>query len=239
MFIPPTLAATAAVSAVGALSSLADAASSSASTAVAKSGSDLGKQDFLTLLVAQLENQDPLDPMDSTQFASQLAQYSSLEQLMQINEKISDALDEAGSSSVVDAVSFLGREVSFAGDEISVAAGKADGIDFTLGGKSSVTLEITDSSGGRVASIDLGEKAAGAQHLDLATLDDLPDLADGTYTVKLTAKASTGVSQDLATSIRGTVTGVDLSADPPVLLVGEQRVALESIDEVRAASSAS
>lgn len=74
---------------IASTSSSSPAGASNASGALTSATGNMGKEEFLSLLVAQLQNQDPLNPMEGTEFAAQLAQYSSLEQLMQINEGIS------------------------------------------------------------------------------------------------------------------------------------------------------
>jgi len=79
---------------------------------VKKSGEDgLGKDDFLKLLVAQLQNQDPMKPLESTDFTAQLAQFSGLDQLFDINTQLQALQATQASSNRLDTVGFLGREV--------------------------------------------------------------------------------------------------------------------------------
>ncbi|MCG8550464.1 MAG: flagellar hook capping protein, partial [Desulfobacterales bacterium] len=72
----------------------------------------LGSNEFLTLLVAQLENQNPLDPADTEQFTDQLAQFSQVEQLINVNDKLDEMTENAEDSNNIDANSFVGKTVS-------------------------------------------------------------------------------------------------------------------------------
>jgi flagellar basal-body rod modification protein FlgD len=242
--IPPILAATAASAALGAISSLASAAQSSPASSASDAGATTGatvaskrndqldRTDFLTLLVAQLQAQDPLNPMDGADFSAQLAQFSSLEQLMSIDGRLAK-LGEGAGAPATDPVSFLGREVAVAGGALSIVDGESLPIGFTLEEAGSVTLSLVDGSGKEVASVDLGAREAGRQSVDLDELAGAPDLADGEYGVKLTQRTATGETRELTALVFGRVTGVDLSADPPVLVVGDRRVALTDVREVR------
>lgn len=225
--IPPALAATAATTALGALSSLAP-------DAPAERNDVIGQQDFLTLLVAQLQNQDPLAPMDSANFSAQLAQFSSLEQLMQINQRLALLGGDAGGSGGLDPVAFLGREVTATGGSVAVADGAASVLEYTLDAAGTVALEVRDAAGDVVARTTLGELAAGRHELDLGAVPGVPSLADGSYDVRLTVTPQGGGEPvAVETRLRGTVTGVDLSRNPPILLIGDIEVPLGDVRQVR------
>lgn len=224
--IPPILAVSAATTALGMISSLAESATT-------KRNDQLDQKDFLTLLVAQLKSQDPLNPLDSADFSAQLAQFSSLEQLMQINQRLGTLGDRTAGIGGLDPVGFLGREVSVEGSSLVVSDGQIPAVDYTLEQAGRVTLEIRDASGSRLATLDLGEQSAGAHRADVGSLAGAPSLADGTYATRLTVSGTSGGPTEVKTRTGGRVTGVDLSADPPVLLIGDRRVALTDIREVR------
>ncbi len=224
--IPPALAATAATTALGALSSLAP-------DAPAERNNVIGQQDFLTLLVAQLQNQDPLAPLDSANFSAQLAQFSSLEQLMQINQRLAALGSDAGSG-LLDPVAFLGREVTAAGGTVAVKDGAASVLEYTLDAAGAVALEVRDASGDVVARTTLGELGAGRHELDLGSVPGVPQLADGSYVVRLTLTPQGGGEPvEVETRLRGTVTGVDLTQNPPILLIGDIEVRLGDVRQVR------
>ena len=229
------LAASAALSAVSSLTSLLGAAASSDATpkATAKDGNTVTQADFMQLLVAQLQNQDPLNPLDSANFSAQLAQFSSLQQLTEINQTLKNA--DTGGSSVgkLDAVGFLGKEVRGASNTVDVKSGAASALDYTLATSGTVEAKILDASGGTIADAILGAQDAGPHTLYVGTLAGVPKLADGTYTVELYVGDGNGNATPVATMGGGVVTGVDLSGDAPVLLIGDRRIAVTDVREVR------
>jgi flagellar basal-body rod modification protein FlgD len=241
--IPPSLAASAVTSAVSLLTSAASAASSPAPAAdatgaaktAAKKNDVVNQADFMQLLIAQLQNQDPLNPLDSANFSAQLAQFSSLQQLTEINQHLADQGSGGTGPARFDAVGFLGKQVVGKSSAITVTQGTATGLDYTLAAGSNVEARIVDSGGHTVASLVLGPQAAGAHHFDPGSVAGAPTLPDGTYTVQLTVPPS-GTSTDptpVETTVGGAVTGIDLSGDTPVLLIGESRLALTDVRQVK------
>ncbi len=237
--IDPSLAASAALSATNLLGAVASTAASAASAATSTKKPDAVDQgDFMKLLVAQLQNQDPLNPLDSANFSAQLAQFSSLEQLTQINQRLADQTSGPTGTSAFEAVGFLGRDVEAADDAVTVTQGTATTLDYTLDTAAAVTAKITDATGHAVATLNLGTQTAGAHHFDLATAPGAPKLGDGTYHVQLAIPGTDATGTAVATTTTGRVTGVDLGANPPVLLVGDRRVALTDVRTVRDTTAA-
>ena len=147
----------------------------------------LGKDEFLKLLVAQLQNQDPMSPMDGQEMAVQLAQFSSVEQLMQMNEKFDAQTASIGgmtgllSSNLGSGL--IGQEVLARGDVFQVPV---DGsFDFELEGQANVTLRVFDAKGAEVAYQPLGPMGPGRHSVDAQALG--PTLADGDYTFRIEA----------------------------------------------------
>ena len=229
------IAASAALSAVSSLTSLLGAAASSDATpkATGKDGNTVTQADFMQLLVAQLQNQDPLNPLDSANFSAQLAQFSSLQQLTEINQTLKNANTGGSSVGKLDAVGFLGKEVRGASNTVDVKSGAASTLDYTLATSGTVEAKILDASGGTIADAILGAQDAGPHTLDVSTLAGVPKLADGTYTVQLYVGDGNGNATPVATMGGGVVTGVDLSGDAPVLLIGDRRIAVTDVREVR------
>lgn len=223
--ISPALAASAASTALDVVSTL-------TSDSAPDRNDVIGQQEFLTLLVTQLQNQDPLNPLDSADFSAQLAQFSSLEQLMQINQRLEDLGDD-GSSGQIDPVALLGREVSAVGSSIAVESGAASGLAYTLETAGQVSIEISDAGGNVVQSAVLGSQSAGEQRLDLAQVPALGVLADGVYSVRLTVQGADGSTSEIATRVEGVVTGVDLDGDAPVLRIGPLQIPLTDVRAVR------
>lgn len=251
--IPPVFAASAASLAIGAVSSIASALSSkesdatttgstatsaSTGTSAVKRNDTIGQPEFLNLLVAQLQNQDPLNPLDSADFSAQLAQFSSLEQLMQINQRLTDLGQTPDQQQSFDPVGLLGRDVSAVGSAVSVAGGEASPLEYTLASAGKVTVEVRSDSGTLVSSTELGETAAGSHVLDLDDVPALSNLADGSYQVSVKVQGSDGQPRAVETRITGTVSSVDLQSNPPVLRIGDIEIPLGDVREVRAAAAA-
>ena len=246
MIIPPALAASAATSAIGALSSIASAAAgasgSSTTTPPAATGtsnnSTIGQPEFLQLLVAQLQNQDPLNPMDSANFSAQLAQFSSLEQLTEINQKITSLGQTPTPTQSFDPVSLLGRDITAAGSSVEMKSGKASPLEYTLAAAGKVSIEVHDSAGNLISTAQLGTVGAGSQVLDLASVPAFAHLGDGTYDVTVKVQSGSGDPTTVATSIRGTVSSVDLQSNPPVVKIGDIEIPIANVRDVSAAAAA-
>jgi flagellar basal-body rod modification protein FlgD len=201
----------------------------------AKPNDEINQADFMQLLITQMQNQDPLNPLDSANFAAQLAQFSSLGQLIEINQHLTEQAGGGATIDPLDALAFLGKEVQGPGHTVTVADGEASGLDYTLAAAGTVQARVLDASGREVANLALGATAAGTHHFDLASAPGAPDLADGTYTVRLTVTDTAGGTRAITTSVRGRVTGVDFSGDAPVLLLGERRLALVDVQQINEA----
>ena len=187
---------------------------------------------FLNLLTAQIKNQDPLSPMDTTQWTNQLVQYSSVEQQLKANgylEKLANA-DQANSMNA--AVSYIGKTVTADQSTATMAGGKADWTYVLAGSASTATLSITDAKGNVVwsdAAPDLGKgNHAFSWNGKSSSGQQLPD---GDYTLKITA--SNGTSDvEAAVGITGVVTSAQNNGTSVVLKVGNTAVPLSSIATV-------
>ena len=150
-----------------AVSSATGTSSSKSATSATTSSSTLGKDDFLQLMITQMKYQDPLDPMDNTQYASQLAQFSSLEQMSNINTNLTTSLNAqyALNQSINNSMSasMIGKDVKVSSTDLTVTKDQKSidfGYDLAANAKSS-TLTITNSAGKVVKSVDLTEVAQG------------------------------------------------------------------------------
>lgn len=191
----------------------------------------LGKEDFLSLLVAQLSHQDPMKPTDPTEFVSQLSQFSSLEQLMNLKDGL-DLLavtQTAGTSAQM--VSFIGKSVVFEGSQVKWETGEQPpDADFQLKDRAATaTVKVRDTSGQEVASFDLGKLTAGNHHVSLAG----HDLPPGTYSVEIIAKDAAGNNLPVAQQATGVVAGVTFEHGyPEIILVGGRTLGLGQIIKV-------
>jgi len=214
----------------------------SSSSLSASDDGTLGKEDFLKLLVTQLSNQDPMSPTDPTQFVSQLSQFSSLEQLMNVKSGL-DLLavtQTAGTSAQM--VSFIGKTVSFSGNSVSWKQGdSAVTSQFELGGAAkSVEVTVRDSEGTAVRTISLGSVSKGEHAFSFDGLDDKGSpLATGTYSFDIVAKDKDGNSVAVNQRSQGVVAGVTFESGYPELVLADGRkLGLSQVIEVLAEAEA-
>ncbi len=184
------------------------ATSTATATADAAKKSTVDYESFLKLLTAQLRNQDPLAPMDATQFMTQLAQLSTVEQSMKSNDTLTQVLDTLKSSGMRMDMAFLGRKVEVASNSLPLSGGKAE-TAFTVGGTpASVKIEVLNSAG------TVMQTAAGALQTGRQTYSWNGRTAggatapDGLYTVRITAKDKEGKALDTASVLSDTVSEV-------------------------------
>lgn len=202
-------------------------------------GGELGKDQFLELLVAQLQHQDPLSPMEADQLAVQLAQFSSVEQLIEINDQIGalGAFDGQLAESVATstAVGLIGKDVRAAVNRVTLDGTGAPNIDIDVppaGGHAYV--RIFDASGQAIGELDAGQVAPGLQSIDLSPLD--AQLPPGTYGISVEIADPRGNAVETTASVIGQVSGVRYGASGPVLAIGSLEFPLASVIEVRGGS---
>ncbi len=202
--------------------------SSSKTTGTKLTSSTVTKDEFLTMLVTQLKNQDPMDPMKSDDFAVNLAQFSQLEQLMSINDKIKDSSSSGSSASLA---SYLGQEVAYNSSTVEVENNDAGRVRFTLGSDAAdLKVQLKDSSGAVVETVDLGEVAAGKHTAVLSGLDT----SSGEYTLNVVSKGYSGTETNIPCYAAGIVTGF-VPGDTPSLIIGNKEVSTSDIVEVNLA----
>ena len=202
-------------------------------------GGQMGKTEFLQMLVAQLRHQDPMNPMDGQQFAAQLAQFSSVEQLVNLNDKLdlqaesAAALVYASNNNV--ALATLGKPVVAVGDQVAHTAGQDTRVGVVVGaGGGRGTLKLYNAAGTVVGERDLGMLSAGRQELALGSAAQ--GLATAAYTYKVEVKATDGATVPVTTFTRGTVDGVRYGAEGAMLTAGPLQIFVGDVMEVGGAS---
>lgn len=197
---------------------------------------DLGKDDFLKLLVTQMQFQDPLKPMEQTQFTAQLAQFSSLDQLFGINDGMKQLTDKEGSLNGVQAVNFIGKEINAAGSSIHVGKGSSSAeIDYSLADNASeVEIHLSDINGNVVRTIKQGPQDGGIHSINWDGRDSSGrEVPEGEYSFLISARDIKGKMMDVNSNITGTVTGVSFENSVPYLMVGGMKIAVSDVSEVK------
>lgn len=210
--------------------------------ATAKTGKrdQLDKAGFLTLFVAQLQNQDPLSPMEPNELTSQLAQLTSVEQLTGINDRLDKLTSTSQDGYGASLLGMIGKDVRFDASELAVEDGRASRTTYKLASDATnVVATVKDANGTEVRKVALGNQSAGNRTFAWDGKTEKGTRApDGKYTVSITASVG-GQSTSIAVEAEGTVDGVDLSADPPVLLVNGARLTVDRVRQVRQPAAAS
>jgi flagellar basal-body rod modification protein FlgD len=193
----------------------------------------LGKEDFLQLLVAQLSAQDPLNPMDSREFSAQLAQFSALEQMTNVNKTLEDlvaAQQAMGNSSMI---SLIGKLVDVPGNSFEHTQGETTNLTYTLGSEASTTkIEIFNAAGNLVNTLN----GPGAQGSNLAIWNGLDSQGNpvgaGFYTFKIQATNSAGNIVTSETFTTGLVTDVLFEEGGAFAVVNGQKLPAAEITRV-------
>ena len=172
------------------------ASTTTSSTTSSSSSSSLGKDDFLTLLLTELQHQDPTDPMDSDKILTQTAQLSSLEASENTTAALEDLSAQLSASSDLNAVSAIGKMASLGSSAITVENGAASYEVYFPTEITDGTMTIKDTSGATVKTIDLGDAIAGSSGVVAFTWDGIDNngtqLEDGYYSVTATYTDANG-----------------------------------------------
>jgi len=195
---------------------------------------ELGKNDFLNLLVAQLKNQDPLKPMDSSSFVAELAQFSQLEQSANQSKILQEVLDAQQASLQYSLLPLVGRVVRVEGGfaQLEDAPGPLD-YSFSRDA-ASVKVAIMNASGQAVRTLDLGAQSAGAQQVTWDGRDQNGTMMQpGTYRYAVAAYDAQDQAVPATMTSRLTITGIRLEEGQPKLAAGDLTIDPGSVIEFR------
>ncbi len=163
---------------------------------------------FLTLLVSQMKNQDPLNPMDNAQVTTQMAQISTVTGIGQLNDTIAGFLGKLTGMESLQGASLAGRQVLVSGNAIDLAGGAAAGGYELIGPADSVTVSVMDGAGRKIYQDNRGAQSSGVHSFAWNGLTTTGEkAADGRYTFKIEA-SSTGAAVPATTLAYGRVNGV-------------------------------
>lgn len=199
-------------------------------TSTATGSNTLGQEDFLQLLVAQLENQDPLDPQSNTEFIAQLATFSSLEQQTLTNDKLESVITATENLERSGAFELLNDQIVVQTDSLYLTG---DDVDLGVAlpeSASEVRLSILDADNSVVATLTLTDLDAGDNFFNWDGCDDDGNtLADGEYSLSVSAANDDGSINDVLTLVKSSVNEVALSSAGSVLVTDAGEVLLSEI----------
>lgn len=214
--------------AIGAANAVAESAATNADVRLATT---LG--DFLLLLTTQLKNQDPLEPMNSSEFTSQLVQFASVEQQISQNRNLEELIKINRINRAASVVSFLGKRIEATGDTTVLSNGYAEWNYSLPEVAEDVTLTITDSDGETVFETT-GEGTIGAHKFVWDGLDRSGEpLPEGEYTLTVAATDVEGAAIVATTTIVGHVTGMETVDDDLILSIGGIGVPFDKVLSVQ------
>jgi flagellar basal-body rod modification protein FlgD len=203
----------------------------------------LGKDDFLNLLVTQLQHQDPLNPAESTEFTAQLAQFSSLEQLSNINANLENM--ELFQTSVTNsqAVSYIGREITAQGNSVQLESGQPAECQFALEADAALAVvSIYNANGGFVTSFETGPLDSGRQSAAWDGTDRNGNtVSEGLYRFEVQAVDADNQNLSVTPLMSAVVTGVSLKDQTASLITDLETIAIDdviAVSEVQSQSEA-
>lgn len=194
----------------------------------------VGKDEFMKLLLAQLKNQDPLKPMDGTDFAAQLAQFSSLEQLSNLNTELKSQSVNQMTIGYAQSVNMIGKEVVADSGNTVTVSGPSTVLSYRLSNNAQdTTISIMDKNGKVVKTLTEGGQRAGINKVTW----DSAGIETGDYTYQVIAKNASGGLVSADTMTAGLVTAVHFRGNQILATVNGQEISLNNITEIRQAEN--
>jgi flagellar basal-body rod modification protein FlgD len=189
-------------------------------------------QTFLTLLTTQLQNQNPLDPLDTNQFTQQLVQFAGVEQQLKTNDQLQSLLTLQQTAQSTQALGFVGKTAVVDGSTANMV-NKSAVWDLNVAKDSTVKISITNSTGQTVYTNSYAVAAGDNQTFGWdGKGTDGTQWPDGKYTLTATGTDGNGQTVGITTGIQGTVTSVDLTQSPPLLTINNQTYTVSQIKAI-------
>ena len=194
----------------------------------------LGKDEFLKLLMTQLGTQDPTSPASTEQCVTQLATFASLELQQNANTQLENILLAQASSNQTAMANFVGRDVMYRTDSLTLEAGKpAEGEAYLATAAEKVTVVVSDQNGKPVRTMQMGSQEVGAMKFTWDGRDDQGRAQPaGNYKIQVTAAGADGKSIAVDQRGRGHVTGVSFEGGVAAVKVGGTTVKIPDIVEI-------
>jgi flagellar basal-body rod modification protein FlgD len=206
--------------------------SAAATNALASSQIAGNFQSFLTLLTTQLQNQNPLDPLDTNQFTQQLVEFAGVQQQLNTNDSLATLVSLQQTAQSTQALGFVGKTAVVTGNTAALTNSSATW-ELSIPANSTLDVTITSSTGQTVFSGSYNATAGNNQPFVWnGKGSDGSQLADGNYTLTATAKDSSNNNVAITTKVQGVVSSVDLTQSPPLLSIGGQTYTVSQIQSI-------
>ncbi|WP_233128869.1 flagellar hook assembly protein FlgD [Halovibrio salipaludis] len=199
-----------------------------------KKASDMGRNEFMDLMMAQMKNQNPLDPQKNEDFVAQLAQFSSLEEMQSINTSVEDAMGQFRSTQALQASAMVGQQVQVEGNIANLGPeGQVKGAVDVPNATSNLRVNVYNPSGELVRQMDMGPRGSGTVDFSWDGENGNGDLMEpGDYRVQAEAQYD-GETQELATRLNANVDSVNLENGGVTLnLAGRGSVPLDQVKQI-------
>lgn len=197
----------------------------------------MGKDSFLLLLLTQLQNQDPTNPMENTEMTAQLAQFSQLEQLANMNDAVTTMSGYIQAQNQFQTLNMIGKDVLAESEKVSVTDGKPDmNISVITTEQCKLTAYIVGPDGTQLRKIDMGALAPGEHEIKWDGKDNMfKTIEDGAYTLQVTATNLAGevLKDGVFPQVSGKITGVSFdNKGQPVIHMGSAMIALSQVMQI-------
>ena len=211
----------------------ATASSAQTKSDVARTSLSSDIESFLQLLTTQLKYQDPLSPMDSSEFTSQLAQFATVEQGINTNSNLESLLSLTRSNQAATALSYIGKTVEAKGNANMLVDGKTE-FKYTIDKQAASSTIVVRNSANQVVYSGTGETKAGTYSFKWDGKNNYgTQQPDGPYSISVTTTDSDGKSGTATTFVVGTIDGADMSGDAVNVMIGSITVPFENIVTLR------
>jgi flagellar basal-body rod modification protein FlgD len=196
-------------------------------------------QSFLQLLTTQLQNQNPLDPLDTNQFTQQLVEFAGVQQQLNTNDSLATLVSLQQATQSSEALSYVGKTATVSGNVATMTNSEAVWA-LSVPSASTVDISIASSTGQTVYTGTYNVSAGNNQPFEWNGIgSDGTQNPDGNYTLTATAKDSNGNTVAVTTSVGGVVSSVNLTQSPPLLTIGGQTYTMSQIQSIIATSTSS
>jgi flagellar basal-body rod modification protein FlgD len=189
-------------------------------------------QTFLTLLTTQLQNQNPLDPLDTNQFTAQLVQFAGVEQQLRQNDQLATLISLQKTAQSTQALAYVGNTVAVDGSKAPFDGSNSATWTLKAPQDTNAAITITNAAGQTVFSGNYSVQQGNATFAWDGKGNDGTQWPAGNYTLNATGKDSAGNSVAIPSEIQGVVDSVDLTASPPLLSIGGQSYTTDQIKRV-------